>query len=61
MAVVGLIEIDLQDFIFAQDALHPASQDGLAQLAFESLPVGKKQHLRDLLCNRASPFDHLTG
>jgi hypothetical protein len=61
VTIVGLIEIDLQDLVFAKQTFHPHGQDDLADLAFNRFAVCQKEHLRDLLRNRTGPLHHLAS
>ncbi len=53
-AEIDFVEVELEDLVLAERALHPEGQDRLAHLALDGHILGEQEILRDLLGDRRS-------
>src|SRR5208337_1230131 len=60
-AEINLVQVKIENLVFAEAAVDPVGEKGLFELAHESAFGGKKQGFHYLLCNGASPLDDFTS
>ena len=60
VAVVNLVQIDIQDFALIEAPIDPDGEDGLPQFPANGLFRGEEERLGELLRDRAPPLDDIS-